>query len=485
MTQPSWAELLPKDEMQRLLAISLQKNPPSFRKFFETAVFITDAHKGLIKVEPWPHLLEMADAWDAGESEVVLKARQIGVSYLMAAYVVYKGQYFPGSTALVFSQGQTESYEIIDRAVDIWTNQPEEWKVPLAQQQKGRLAWQGGGRVLAFSSSAKGGRSFTGDLAILDEAGFHPDAATHYAALRPTISAGGQFLCVSTANGSTGWFYDMYQSAKNGVTPYKPRFVSWDARPDRDEKWLENERRAYPNHPALFRQEYPANDTEAFVSFSGMVFGMTEEGEEIFSRAANVTRPPCRWEEYKWRIVGVDPGGSHPTAIVFLGITEDERLHAHFEWVTKKKEPVGVDQIAAQIWKVCPPDMPAHLVVSDPSNRLLIESLARLGFRSEPASRDKAARIQNMITFFRARRLTISPWCSSLVEQLYQYYWVEGDPRGGGGKNAFQTTTNTDSHHADAIDALGYAVVAGFRGVPWRTSDGPKAREPGMRIAFR
>lgn len=471
-------------EIAAALAIVRQKRPPTFREYFEQAVYITDAHKGKIKVEPWPHLLELAEEWGKGESQIALKARQIGVSYLLAAFCVWKGQYFGGSTTLVFSQGQAESHEIIERASDIYENQPAGWKVPLAQQQKGRLAWKGGGRVMGFSSSHKGGRGYTASTIILDEAATHPNAAEHWAAMSPVISAGGQALIVGTAQGNSGWFHDMYWDSKELRTTLKAKFIPWDSRPDRDAEWLERERRAFHRHPAYFRQEYPSNDREAFVSFSGMVFGMNEDGEEIFSLTANVTQPPCRWEEYKWRIAGVDPGGRDPTAVVFLGVTKDERMHAHFEWVTGKNEPVGFDQIAAQIWKIHE-IAPLHLIVCDPSNRVLVETLARFGIGAEPASRDKGSRLEKMITFFRTRSLTVSPWCRKLIEQLFQYYWDDRSDDGGGGKSAFATTSNTAEHHNDAPDALGYAVLAAFRGISWKTSDNPDEAPEGSGMAMR
>ncbi len=469
-------------EIWDIVAEAYQEKPPSFRQFFEEAVYITDAHKGLIKVEPWPHLLAMADAWESGQSEIALKARQLGVSYLLAAFVVYQGQYKRGSTTLVFSQGQMESHEIIDRAMDIYMNQPKGWKVPLVQQQKGRLAWKGGGRVMAFSSSKKGGRSFTATTIILDEAATHPDMESHWASMKPVISAGGQVLVVGTAQGDAGWFRDMYWDSKAGMTSLNSRFIAWDARPDRDGAWLERERRDFKRHPALFRQEYPANDQEAFVSFSGLVFGMAENGEEILSREANFTRPPCRWEEYKARIAGVDPGGRDPTAIVFLGITRDERLHIHDEW--QIKEAIGADTIAAQIWRRAE-RAPINAVFCDASNRVLTQTLVGLGLPAFPASRDKGARISTMSMLFRARRLTISPWCTKLSDQLWRYFWDERDEMGGGGRSAWATSSPTKEDHSDAVDAAGYAVLGALQYNTWKTRDDSGAEGSGVRIRFR
>lgn len=480
MTTPTLAETIP--EIWGLIAKALQKKPPTFRKFFEEAVFITDAHRGLIQVEKWPHLLDLADDWGKGESEIVLKARQIGVSYLLAAYVVWLGQYRPGSTSIVFSQGLTESHEVIDRALDIWSNQPQDWKVPLKIQRKGLLAWDGGGRVMGFSSSRKGGRSFTATCVILDEAATHPNPEEHWAAMKPIISAGGQALVVGTAQGAAGWFHDMYWDSTRGETSLTAKFVPWNSRPDRDEEWLARERRDFKRHPALFRQEYPANDLEAFVSFSGLVFGMTEDGEEILSKA-NIAYPPCHWKDYKYRLCGVDPGGRDPTHISFVGITRDEHFHVHAEW--QKKEAIGADTIAGEIWKAHQ-IAPIRLVLVDPSNRVLAETLVRLGLPAVPASRDKGARISTMSMLFRLRRLTISPWCTKLIDQLWRYFWDDRDEMGGGGKSAWSTKSGGGEDHSDGIDAAGYAVLGGFRGADFKTRDDQTFdEEPQTSISIR
>ncbi len=55
-----------------------------------------------------------------------------------------------------------------------------------------------GSRALAFST--KGGRSYTGTFALVDEADFVPELSQFFNAVKPTIDAGGQLFLVSTSD---------------------------------------------------------------------------------------------------------------------------------------------------------------------------------------------------------------------------------------------------------------------------------------------
>ena len=313
---------------------------PSFTDFL-AHVRITDAHKGIIPFETWPHLLELAAQWETGESQVVVKARQLGVSWLLAAYALWTAMYQDGAMVLELSQGQAEAYELLGKARSIWEHLPTDdrnevgdgvpMRVPLDTDSAGELGFRGGGRILALPATQRAGRSYTATLVIADEAAFHPWAQQNYVAYRPTIEAGGQLLMVSTAKGAAGFFHDMYWASERGETPYRARFIPWHARPGRDAVWLERERSSFKGLPGEFAQEYPATAAEVFVAHSGLVYGMDTSGVAIFDRARNVKPATTEWRDYKWRLGGADPGGQDPTAVLAVGVTEQEHVHVQSE----------------------------------------------------------------------------------------------------------------------------------------------------------
>ena len=201
-----------------------------------------------------------------GQSQIILKARQIGVSWLLASYATYK--MLSGQTVLMFSKGQREASELMEKARHVYDVLPDVWRAELTARNDSELA-TATGRILAFPSTEDAGRGWTADLIIADEAAFHPYAARNYQSYRPaSLDKGGQMLMVSTANGKAGFFHEMYQSAK-GPAPFEARFLRWDARPDRDGAWYENARAAFVGLAAEFEAEYPNDDVRAFTATAG------------------------------------------------------------------------------------------------------------------------------------------------------------------------------------------------------------------------
>jgi hypothetical protein len=396
---------------------------------------------------PWPYQMERARAWEERSDEVILKARQIGVTELAAAYAAYRAE--NGMAVLVLSKGLRESRAFLRRARDVLLMRGALGETDNADS----LITGAGGEIMALPATRDAGRSFTAGLVIVDEAAFHPWAAYNYAAYRPAMADGGQLLIVSTANGSSGWYHEMWKAAPgNGL---KPVFLSWRERPSRGDAWLQKERAAYEGIQAEFAQEYPESPEEAFIAHSGLVYGMDEDGVSIFQRQRNVRSAPCEWGEYKWRLAGVDPGGRDPTAVGLIGVTKDDRVHFHA--LLHRKTPTGLDEIGDYLlrWNKDAPFTREGITV-DPSSRVTAETLYKLSLPAKPANNDKGARIMFLRTLLKSGRLTIDPSIPQVVTEMESYYFAE--PSEHGQSNTWATVT-AGKHHADSLDALGYAVM--------------------------
>ena len=68
---------------------------------------------GVIPLDPWPFQVERAIAWQSGQSEVILKERQMGFSaVLLAPYMLWRAMY-SGWTCGYLSKGEDEAREEI------------------------------------------------------------------------------------------------------------------------------------------------------------------------------------------------------------------------------------------------------------------------------------------------------------------------------------------------------------------------------------
>lgn len=448
------AAALPEAEraaLLKLVKLEQSTRPPPFPQFI-SLLTINDAHRGAIPFEAWPHLIALAREWAAGQSQIVLKARQVGVSWLAAAYALYRAQYQPSAVVLVLSQGQAESYELARKVRSLWETLPARLQRTLTTDSAGELAWQGGGRLLALPATQRAGRGYTATLVVADEAAYHPWAQSNYAAYKPALDGGGQFLCVSTANGSTGFFADLYRASEMGETGFAARFIPWSARPGRDELWREQERRAFQGLPGEFAQEYPDTPAEAFVAHTGLVYPM-------FAAHHVTEEDPFEWDQAKWRVAGIDFGGGDPTAVVTLGVSAREHVHQFGEFY--RRGPVSTQDLGEYLYSIHN-EAAFDAILCDGSEPVAIETLRRMGLPAYAANKARAEGLGYVAFLLDNNRLTIDASCKHSLAEFNTYRWNERvDPFS---KDRYATSTPID-HHGDAMDARRYAVMHIIRSI--------------------
>lgn len=418
----------------------------SFVDFLRFAKIRSDdpLNPGIRQWERWEYLTARASAWESGASEVILKARQLGYSWLLSYFLYWKAAY-RGMQVGYLSVGQREAREQMRRMLFLHETLPEHLRVA-GNINVDDARFEGGGAVFAFPSTEYAGISYTFGVVAMDELAFHPYGAQNYAAMRPTLSAGGQFIGLSTADpslGPSGFFHDMYWASKAGETPYSSHFEPWYARPGRDEAWLANERAAYTGMPEEFDAFYPSTDSEAFVARTGLVFPM-------FSKERHVRPPRVPLAECRRVVAGVDLGGGDPTAIVILGLDKDHHVHQYAEFYKRGAQPIEALGGFLSKYRV-------DAVMCPPEQATVYETL-RSSFRlpAQPAKNVRKDGLELLSTLLTNDRLTIDPSCKDSIAEFPGYRWSEKtDPND---KSKYQTKTPVD-HHADAMDARRYAAM--------------------------
>lgn len=212
----------------------------------------------------------MGVVWTLMQSRqiLILKARQLGISWLVCGYVLWLCLFRRGRSVLMFSRGLLEANELVRRVRVMYQRLPDWLRATLPRlvvDNTQVLAWSNGSRVQSLAATENAGRSFTASLVVMDEFAFLEWPQRLYTATKPTIDAGGQLVCLSTANGAQGLFYDLWQRAEKQQGEFVPVFLPWHVRPDRDVAWYRRVQ-ADAVDPLLFQQEYPATADEAFVS---------------------------------------------------------------------------------------------------------------------------------------------------------------------------------------------------------------------------
>jgi hypothetical protein len=216
----------------------------------------------------WPAQKEVLADLEAYRQVIVLKARQLGLTWLCLAYALWRMLFHPVATVGIFSRTETDAKELLDNRLKGMYNRLPRWMQTAAVTQDNKTLWQldTGSSAMAFATN--GGRQYTFSLVMVDEADFQPDLAALMEAVKPTVDAGGRMWLVSTTNKDlpNSRFKAIYREAKRGHIEWRHIFLPWHARPERTSEWYEAQcDEDIRTNGALdtTHQEYPSTDTEA------------------------------------------------------------------------------------------------------------------------------------------------------------------------------------------------------------------------------
>jgi hypothetical protein len=226
----------------------------------------------------WDFQGDILDAFLHSKRVVILKARQLGVSWMVAAYALWMALFHDNANVLILSQKEDLAQDLLSKVKFMNDRLPEWLTQPVGQENLKLLEFYSKrfhSQIKALPATKEAGRSETASVVICDEHSFHPYAQENFAAVGPTIDAGGQFISVSTANGLGNFYYKLWKEAETSINGFTPLFLPYDSRPERRvEGWYEEHLKNYTGDPKLFQQEYPRNPMEAFISTGGCIFDL-------------------------------------------------------------------------------------------------------------------------------------------------------------------------------------------------------------------
>ncbi len=315
----------------------------------------------------WPAQVAALRTIAAERLLVILKARQLGLSWLALAYALWLMLVQAPSTVLLFSLREAEAVELLARLRGIYARLPG-WLQARRQVEASATRWQLSNGSHAIALSTRGGRSYTATLALVDEADYVPDLGHFLSGVKPTVDAGGKLLLISTSDKRqpVSAFKRLFRAAQAETGDYRALFLPWSARPDRDAAWYaatKAEMAAQQGSDDAFLAEYPATPEEALAPAQqdrrlplAWLQGVYTEGEAI--RAADqlgacagvagltVYSPPTAGRRY---VVGVDPAEGNPNSDDSAACVLDAATWSQVATLVGKLEPGRMAQVVAQV----------------------------------------------------------------------------------------------------------------------------------------
>lgn len=423
-----------KEQIDELAACMDPETGPLY--FIENFMYIQHPLRGREKIELYDFQYGLLENYHSSRKSINMISRQMGKSTIAAGYLLWFAMFQNDSTILIASNKYDGAQEIMNRVRYAYESVPDHIRAGVKAYNKRSIDFDNGSRIVANTTTSNTGRGMSLSLVYLDEFAFvEPNIAKEFwTALSPTMSTGGKCIITSTPNTDEDQFAEIWWGALKttdaqgndtgiGANGFKSFLATWDAHPDRDEKWAASEM------AALGEDRFLREHRCEFITFEETLINPVKlsqlESMDPISKTGQVRwydtiKPECTY------IVGLDPSMGTGGDNAAIQVIELPSLNQVAEW-SNNKSPVEeqvrtLKKILEEIHNQGKPEIywsvesntlgEAALVViretgeenfagtmlHDPKNRLQGKTGRRAGFVTTNKSKlECCARLKNLI----------------------------------------------------------------------------------------
>lgn len=228
------------DNRQRL---EYAKCALDFFYFAHKYIKILHPKRGLVPFICYSYQHEVISDYENHRFCMLSKFRQAGLTTLTELWGMWRCMFKLDQQIVLISKTDAEAVqagEIIDRAKEhlpTWMQPSPEGK----WNDHKKEFHETGGCVSFYSPERARGLAIT--YLILDEAAFIPEMDTHWKAIYPTLSAGGNCIVISTVNGLGNWYEKAYHRSKKSGKPFHIIDLDYEKHPEyNDPKWIADQK---------------------------------------------------------------------------------------------------------------------------------------------------------------------------------------------------------------------------------------------------
>ena len=213
---------------------------PSY--FINNYTKISHPLEGLISFKTYPYQDQLLKDFNDYRFNVILKARQLGISTISAAYIVWLMLFHRDKNVLVIATKFQTAANLVKKVKNIMQNLPPWIRIAeIKIDNRTSFVLTNGSEVKAASTSGDAGRSEALSLLVIDEAAHVEGLEDLWSGLYPTLSTGGRCIALSTPNGVGNWFHKTCTDAEAKANNFNLTVLPWHVHPDRDKEWFHKE----------------------------------------------------------------------------------------------------------------------------------------------------------------------------------------------------------------------------------------------------
>tara|TARA_X000001388_G_C2233301_1_gene124104 strand:- start:1515 stop:3098 length:1584 start_codon:yes stop_codon:yes gene_type:complete len=210
--------------------------------FINNYAKISHPMRGLIAFNTYDFQADLLQDFNDYRFNVILKARQLGISTITAAYVAWMMMFHRDKNVLVIATKFSTAANLVKKVKAIHKHLPDWMKIAeIAIDNRTSFELTNGSQIKASSTSGDAGRSEALSLLVIDEAAHVEGLDELWTGLYPTLSTGGRCIALSTPNGVGNWFHQACIDAELEKNDFHLVTLPWQVHPDRDQEWFDKE----------------------------------------------------------------------------------------------------------------------------------------------------------------------------------------------------------------------------------------------------
>lgn len=226
--------------------------------FMRNYCYIQHQSKGKILFKLFPFQERTLTELEQHRFNVILKARQMGISTLVAGYALWLMLFQSDKKVLVVSLKRAVARNLVDKVKLMHELLPAWLQESTIEDNALSLSFANGSKIFAESTTGNSGRSESLSLLIIDEAAFIRDIEKLWTSAKLTLDVGkGHAVVLSTPNGIGGFYHKVWADAVNGadlvtrtpseiwtgtgINDFHPIKLHWKLHPERGQAWRDEQ----------------------------------------------------------------------------------------------------------------------------------------------------------------------------------------------------------------------------------------------------
>jgi len=233
----------------------MESYKPTLLEFINNMIKVKDAHND--DIWWYDYQYDVFDTIDTNDRVVILKARQMGISTMLAVYALYKALFDIGSVNVILSPKADPDRRIIRLIEAVFRTLVTKYGVSIPDivlRTQSEIIFRNGSIISTAYAFERGDRNyhdgvltqdfygnytypikisnlFVDEYAFFDES--HIEKFNRHVGFNPN-----KIVISSTAHiDGDNAFYKLWKRSEKGMGEYYPIKLKWDMRPDRTEEW--------------------------------------------------------------------------------------------------------------------------------------------------------------------------------------------------------------------------------------------------------